>query len=80
MNDQHKTQGKRAADQPHQAGDPKAKTIDTNSPRTRDPAEQQNVWEEEGGSPPEQISSTKSVKPESESKPGSMGAVKDSGS
>ena len=53
------------------------KTTDTNSPRTRSQPEQVKVWEEEGGSPPEQISSTKSVKPKTESKTGSMGAAKD---
>ena len=69
--------------QGHQAGAPddaqadKKKTQDTNSPRTRNQAEQVKVWEEEGGSPPEQISSTKSVKPKTESKTGSMGKEKD---
>jgi hypothetical protein len=53
------------------AGDGK-KTLDTNSPRTRNSAEQVKVWEEEGGSPPEKISSTKSVKPRTDSKDGSM--------
>lgn len=55
----------------------KRKTQDTNSPRTRDPVEQVKVWEEEGGSPPEQISSTKSVKPKTEQKGGAMGGAKD---
>lgn len=40
-------------------------------------AEQVKVWEEEGGSPPQQISSTKSVKPRTEPKPGAMSAGKD---
>lgn len=53
------------------------KTLDTNSPRTRDAVEQVKVWEEEGGSPPQQISSTKSTKPKTEAKTGSMGPAKD---
>ena len=64
---------------PIQIADPKPaedqdgkKTLDSNSPRTRNPAEQVKVWEEEGGSPPEKISSTKSVKPRTDSKDGSM--------
>lgn len=55
----------------------KARTEDTNNPRTRSPADQVKVWEEEGGSPPEQISSTSSVKPKAGSKAGSMGPAKD---
>lgn len=59
----------------------KKKTHDVNSPRTRNQAEQVKVWEEEGGSPPEQISSTKAVKPKTDAKTadaktGSMGPGK----
>lgn len=55
----------------------KGSTHDTNSPRTRTQPEQEKVWEEEGGSPPEQISATKAIKPRTESKTGSMGPPKD---
>lgn len=54
-----------------------AGTLDSNSPRTRTQSEQVKVWEEEGGSPPEQMSSTKSVKPKTASKTGTMGPAKD---
>ena len=50
-------------------------TQETSSPRTR--SQQEKVWEEEGGSPPGQISATKAVKPRTESKAGSMGPPKD---
>ena len=57
------------------AGTPR--TEDSNNPRTRSPADQVKVWEEEGGSPPGQIGATVSVKPRRGSKAGSMGAAKD---
>lgn len=47
---------------------------DANNPRTRTPADQMRVWEEEGGSPPGRLGATASVKPRKESKAGSMGA------
>ena len=72
----HQDTGRQQAPGEVQA-DGKKKTLDSNSPRTRNPAEQVKVWEEEGGSPPQQISSTKSVKPRTESKAGSMGPGKD---
>jgi hypothetical protein len=54
-----------------------APTQDTNSARTGNQPAQEKVWDEEGGSPPGQISSTKTVKPRTESKTGSMGPAKD---
>ena len=60
-------------DRPRDAAQPK----DSNNPRTRNPADQVKVWEEEGGSPPGQIGATSSVKPKSGSKAGSMGAAGD---
>ena len=60
-----------------QQGKDKSRVPDTNSPRTGNQAEQVKVWEEEGGSPPEQISSTNSVKPKTGSKTGAMGPAKD---
>jgi hypothetical protein len=50
---------------------------DADTARTGSPPEQVKVWEEEGGSPPEQISSTNSVKPKAVSRTGSMGPAKD---
>jgi hypothetical protein len=54
-----------------------AGTPDNNNPPTRKQPAQEKVWEDEGGSPAEQISSTKAVKPRTESKTGSMGPAKD---
>jgi hypothetical protein len=62
-------------DRPQDAAQQPAK--DSNSPRTRSPADQVKVWEEEGGSPPGQIGATVSVKPKRGTKAGSMGAAKD---
>ncbi len=53
----------------------KPRTEDSNNPRTRSPADQVKVWEEEGGSPPGQIGATVSVKPKRGTKAGSMGAA-----
>ena len=49
---------------------------DTNTAQAPNQPEQEKVWDEEGGSPPEQISSTKAVKPRIDSKAGSMGPAK----
>jgi hypothetical protein len=49
---------------------------DSNNPRTRSPADQVKVWEEEGGSPPAQIGATASIKPRRGSKAGSMGGAR----
>ena len=72
---------KKESDPQHPQGKQPTKTDtavkDADTPRTGSPPEQLKVWEEEGGSPPEQISSTKSVKPKRESKTGSMGPAKD---
>jgi hypothetical protein len=77
---------------PHeQGGDPATAAADANSaahphasgaastaaPRTGKHSEQVKVWEEEGGSPPEQISSTNATRPKTVSKAGSMGPAKD---
>ena len=65
-------------DRPHDAAmpaDPRVADASTNNPRTRSPADQVKVWEEEGGSPPGQIGATQSVKPKRGSKSGSMGAA-----
>lgn len=45
---------------------------DAAAPRTGGPKEQVKVWEEEGGSPPGEISSTQSTRPKSRPAPGSM--------
>jgi hypothetical protein len=47
------------------------------APRAGNHREQVKVWEEEGGSPPEQISSTNGTRPKTASKAGSMGSAKD---
>jgi len=72
---------KKGTERQHAPGKDPTKTDtaakDADTPRTGSPPEQVKVWEEEGGSPPERISSTKSVKPKTESKTGSMGPAKD---
>lgn len=42
------------------------------APRTGGPREQVKVWEEEGGSPAGEISSTRSTRPKSRPAPGTM--------
>jgi hypothetical protein len=66
------------AQPPREAATPDSPTeadTDSNNPRTRRPADQVKVWEEEGGSPPAAIGATVAIKPRRGSKAGSMGGA-----